>query len=214
MERGERLNDLEVLVVGVEQLISRDVLCALVADGASVTAAAREERVLEHLQRDLGLYRTSVEVAHIDLFSASEMRLFADNLRAQRRLPHLIICCRPNGERLMALAGPLLQPSLVLEAPPPAATRLGRAVAAMHLPSLSALLTRGRRRTLFHPQAGGRRVLIGGHVFDLRRWEGAAVVPIHSPHGPVDRFPQPERRDLTHDLSAGPTRSVSRRQLG
>ena len=146
MERVGRLADLEVLVVGVEQLISRDVLCELVADGASVTAAAREDRALEHLQRDLGLYRTSVEVAHIDLFSASEMRLFADNLRAQRRLPHLIICCRPDGGRLTALAGPLLQPSLVLDATPSTANRLGRAMAAMHIPSLSTLLAHGRDR--------------------------------------------------------------------
>ena len=214
MERDGRLANLEVLVVGVEQLISRDVLCELVADGASVTAAAREDHVLDHLQRDLGLYRTSVGVAHIDLFSASEMRLFADNLRALRRLPHLIICCRPNGRRLTALAGPLLQPSLMLDAPPPAASRLGRAVAAMHIPSLSALLTHGRRRTLFCPQASGRKVLVGGHLFGLRRWEGAAVVPIRSPHDPVDGFPRAERRDITPDLRAGPTRPALRRQHG
>jgi hypothetical protein len=213
MKKGERLTDLEVLVVGVEQLISRDVLCALVADGASVTAAAREDRVLDRLQRDLGLYRTSVDVAHIDLFSASEMRLFADNLRAQRRMPHLIICCRPNGGRLTALAGPLLQPSLMLDAPP-VVTRLRRAVAAMHVPSLSTLLTHGRLPTLFYPQASGRRVLVGGHVFGLRRWESAAVIPMRSPHEAVDQFPHAERRDVTPDPGARTARSVSRRQQG
>src|ERR1700722_7333157 len=93
MESRSRLDHLEVLVVGIEELISRDVIRALVAERAIVTAAARDERSLTHLQRDLGLYRTAVNIAPIDLFSGSEMRLFADNLRGQHKLPHLVVCC-------------------------------------------------------------------------------------------------------------------------
>jgi hypothetical protein len=169
------LDNLEVLLVGVEALLSRDVARALVADGAIVTAAAGDEQSLVHLQRDLGLYHTTVNIAPIDLFSSSEMQLFADNLRGQRRLPHLIVCCNARRPYPAALALSLLQPSLVLDALPLAATRLGRAVASLNLPALPTLLETSRRPRLFDPETGPQRVLIGGHVFVARRWDGAPV---------------------------------------
>jgi len=173
MESQDRLDGLEVLVVGVDDLISRDVICALVTEGATVTAAAGDEFSLHRLQRDLGLYRTTVNIAHIDLLSSSEMRLYADNLRGQRKLPHLVVCCRAKSPSPSALALSFLQPSLVVHALPQARTRLGRAIAALNLPSLPALLARGRRGGLFDPHTEPKRVLISNHVFTLRRWEGS-----------------------------------------
>jgi len=200
-ESRSRLDHLEVLVVGVEELISRDVVRALVADGAIVTAAARDERSLAHLQRDLGLYRTAVNIAAIDLFSSSEMGLFADNLRGQHRLPHLVVCCSLRNPSPAALALSLLQPSLVLDVMPAPATRLGRAVATLNIPSLPALLDRPWRHGLFGPDRNPQRVLIASHLFALRRWEPASErapprrSPIIADHGPASApFPSSSPR--------------------
>jgi hypothetical protein len=171
MESEHGLDHLEVLVVGIEELISRDVIRALVAERAIVTAAARDERSLAQLQRDLGLYRTAVNVAAIDLSSGPEMRLFADNLRGLKRLPHLVVCCSDRSPSQAALALAVLQPSLVLDVLRSPATRLGRAVATLNTPTLPALLDRSRRRGLFDPDRGPQRVLIASHLFNLRRWE-------------------------------------------
>lgn len=175
-----RLDRLEVLVVGIDELISRDVIRALVAERAIVTAAACDEHSLAHLQRDLGLYRTATNVAAIDLFSASEMRLFADNLRGQQRLPHLIVSCSASIPSPATLALSILQPSLVLEALAQPATRLGRAVASLNIPTLPALLDRAWRHGLFGPNRGPQRVQIASQVFALRRREapsGRAAAP-------------------------------------
>jgi NAD(P)-dependent dehydrogenase (short-subunit alcohol dehydrogenase family) len=182
MGKRDRLHDLEVLVVGIEDMISRDVVRSLVEDGAIVTAAAGDERTLAHLQRDLGLFRTAVNIAQIDLSSASEMRLFADNLRAQGKLPHIVICCRsrPPLPTLHALSQ--LQPSLLLDALPPARTWLGRAVAGLNAPTLPGLLERARRPGLFDADAGQRRVVISRHVFTVTRWDAApGKVPARRP---------------------------------
>ena len=115
---GCRLDGLQVLVTGIRALISRDVVHLLVAEKALVTAADRDEGVLTRLQRDLGVYRTTVSVAAIDLFSKPEMRLFAANMQGLGRLPHLIVCCCEGDPCPAALAASLLQPSLVLHALP------------------------------------------------------------------------------------------------
>jgi hypothetical protein len=168
------LVDLRVLIVGIEDLTSRDVIRALVADGAIVMAAACDESALASLQRDLGLYRTTIELAPIDLFSSSEMQLFADNLRAQHKLPHIIVCCLTGSPQLTLLTAPFLQPSLLLDALPQGATRLGRAIASMNSPSLAAWLERGRRRTLLFSGSRPQRVQIAGCVFGFRRWQAHA----------------------------------------
>lgn len=170
--RRGSLHDLEVLVVGIEDMISREVVRSLVAEGAAVTAAAGDERSLAHLQRDLGLYRTTVNIAQIDLFSASEMVLFADNLRGQRKLPHIVICCRARPPFPTPHALLYLQPSLALQAARPGAW-FGRAVAGLNTPSLPALLKRPQRPGLFGPKASPQRVLISGYLFTLCRWDAS-----------------------------------------
>jgi hypothetical protein len=171
---GARLAGLRVLMIGVEPLISRDVARALKAEQALVTAAAREERVLARLQRDLGLYRTTVDAAAIDLASASEMRLFAMNLQGQGALPHLLICCCPDIACPLPLAQSALQPSLVLHVLPPARSWLGRLARWLQVPPLAALFEARRRVALFDADARPGRVRIAGHVFSLRRGEEAA----------------------------------------
>jgi len=175
MPSGGRLIDLEVLVVGIEDWTSRDVIRALVAEGAIVTAAACEEAALASLQRDLSLYRTTIKLAAINLFNSSEMRLFAENLQGQQSLPHLIVCCRPASPQLTLLTARLLQPSLVLDALPQAVTGLGRAIASIKTASLAAWLERGRRRSLFGANTRPRQVRIAGCIFEFRRWEGSVT---------------------------------------
>ena len=152
-----RLGGVQVLVTGIRALISRDVVHLLVAEGAQVTAADCDEGVLTRLQRDLGLYRTTANFAPIDLFSASEMRLFAANMQNLGRLPHVVVCCCGGDACPAALAASLLQPSLVLHALPGGETGLRRAVAGMSISSLPDLLERGRRRGVFDPRAWPRR---------------------------------------------------------
>jgi len=166
---GCRLDGLQVLVTGIQAPISRDVVHLLVVEGALVTAADGDEGVLTRLQRDLGLYRTTANLAPIDLFSSSEMLLFAANMQGLGRLPHLIVCCCGGDRCPAALAASLLQPSLVLHALPCSDTGLRRAMAGMSVPSLPDLLERSRRRGMFDSRAWPRRVSIASHVFGLRR---------------------------------------------
>lgn len=194
MESRGRLDDLEIVVVGIEDLISRDVVRALVAEGAVVTAAASDEQALAQLQRDLELYRTRVDLAPIDLSSSSEMRLFADNLRSRRKLPHLVVCCDARNPRPAAPALAWLQPSFILDALPVAATRLARVLATLTIPTLPDLLERTRRRGLFNPDMGPQRVSIAAYPFTFRRW--------------ASMRPQP-RGELCHSLGADPFHSAS-----
>lgn len=199
MENRGRLDDLEILVVGIEDLISRDVIRALVAEDAVVTAAASDEESLAQLQRDLELYRTRANTAVIDLYSCSEMRLFADNLRSRRKLPHLVVCCHAQDRRPAALALTFLQPSFVLDALPVATTRLGRVLATLTIPTLPDLLDGTRRRGLFDPDMGPQRVSIGAYAFIFRRWEESVVRP----------SAPPPWRDLRPVLAADRSRSAS-----
>ncbi len=169
---GCRLDGLQVLVTGVEALMSRDVVHLLVAEKARVTAADCDEGVLARLQRDLGVYRTTVSTASIDLFSKAEMRLFAANMQGLGLLPHLIVCCCGRAPCPAALAAALLQPSLVLHTEPRAGAGLQRVVAGLNLTSLPDLLERSRRKGRFDPRAWPKRVSIAGHVFCLHRSEG------------------------------------------
>ena len=184
-----RLDGLKVLVVGIEELISRDVVRSLVADGAIATAAS-DERAVARLQRDLGVYRTTVSAAPVELYSPSEMRLFAANLRGLGALPHLIVCCCRGGECPTAIAAPLLEPTLVLHAAPRARSWLGRLAANFASPTLPALL---ERRGLFNPAVGPRRVRIGAHLFVLNRWDSARA-PARRVRPSGDR-PPPERQN-------------------
>ena len=168
---GGRLEGLQVLVTGIEPLSSRDVVRDLLAERAQVTAVHAEDQVLRRLQRDLGLFRTTVGIASVDLFSRSEMRLFEDNLRGQGGLPHMIVCCCEDAECPAALAASLLQPSLVLHALPAAGTRLERALFALRTASLPALIQQARRNGGFDLHTRPKLVSIAGHVFGLHRGE-------------------------------------------
>jgi NAD(P)-dependent dehydrogenase (short-subunit alcohol dehydrogenase family) len=177
---ADRLHGLRILVLGVDAPISRDVVRAIVAEGALVTAAAADERVLARLQRDLGVYRTTADIACIDLASPSEMRLFAINLEGLGKLPHLIVCCCAAAACPMPLASARLQPSFDLHVLPRVQARLGRALASLVAPPLPLLLERAERRGLFDVDAGPRRVMIAGHVFGFCRW----VAPTARPPAP------------------------------
>jgi hypothetical protein len=193
-----RLDGLQVLVVGVEALISREVVRELVAEGARVTAAADDRVALSRLQRDLGLYRTTVSLAPIDLTSRAEMHAFADTLQRQERMPHMVVCCCGGEGCPAGLAVALLAPSLMLHVLPLPGSRLGRAVASLHIPTLPALVGRAQGGGLFDPGPGPQRALIGGQVFDFHRDETAAdAAPVHRlgarRRGPATSRPAPRR---------------------
>ena len=87
------LDRLQVLVTGVDAAVARDVARLVAADGAAVMAADRDAGALARLQRDLGLYRTRIETAPVDLASQAEVRLWEESLAAFGQLPHVMICC-------------------------------------------------------------------------------------------------------------------------
>jgi NAD(P)-dependent dehydrogenase (short-subunit alcohol dehydrogenase family) len=98
------LEKLQVLVTGVDAAIARDVARLVAAEGASVTAADRDPARLSRLERDLGLYRTRIETAAVDLASQAEVRLWEASLAGFARLPHLMICCCGSSAPLSSVA--------------------------------------------------------------------------------------------------------------
>lgn len=87
------LEKLQVLVTGVDAAIARDVARLVASEGASVIAADRDKAKLSRLERDLGLFRTRIDTAAVDLASQAEVRLWEASLAGFGRLPHLMICC-------------------------------------------------------------------------------------------------------------------------
>lgn len=164
-----RLKGVQVLLTGAGAPITCDVVRLLAKEEALVTAADESAPVLARLQRDLGLYRTSVKTAHVDLLSYTEMRLFADNLQGLGVLPHLIICCCDGKDCPAGLAASLLQPSLFVHALPIARWRLLRIVDAFSIPSLPQLLDQRRLRGMLPLRGRSRRVSIAGHPFSVDR---------------------------------------------
>jgi hypothetical protein len=167
--RGDRLKGVQVLLTGAAAPITCDVVRLLVREEAVVTAADQSERVLARLQRDLGLYRTAVKTAHVDLLSYTEMRLFTENLQGLGALPHLIVCCCDGRDCPAGLAASLLQPSLFIHALPIARWRLLRVVDTLSIPSLPQLLDQRRTRSMLPLREGPRRVSIAGHPFSVDR---------------------------------------------
>jgi NAD(P)-dependent dehydrogenase (short-subunit alcohol dehydrogenase family) len=87
------LEKMHVLVTGVDAWVARDVARLVAGEGASVIAADRDGAKLSRLERDLGLFRTRIETAAVELGSQTEVRLWNESLAAFGRLPHLMICC-------------------------------------------------------------------------------------------------------------------------
>lgn len=187
---------LQVLVTGVDAAIARDVVQLIVCEGASVTAADNDAAKLARLDRDLGLFRTTVETAQIDLANASEMRFWEASLSGLGRLPHVMICCcacaaqrrsRKRGATKDAqltdvalsehrgrncpglVAARVLQPALFLHAEPLRQSALDRALAAIRHPTLREVLARAPGRGVFSPDGRVPYVRIASHVYSIRR---------------------------------------------
>jgi NAD(P)-dependent dehydrogenase (short-subunit alcohol dehydrogenase family) len=193
---AQAFEKLQVLVTGVDAAIARDVARLIVADGGAVIAADKDAAKLARLERDLGLYRTSIEAAQIDLANASEVRLWEASLSAFGRLPHLTICCcgspagrvaRPGslrhtsqptdvsigehkGRNCPALvAERILQPALFLHAEPLRHSAFDRALAVIRHPTLRGVLSRAPGRGVFNPAGLIPYVRIASHVYSMRR---------------------------------------------
>lgn len=165
------LENLCVLITGVEASVSRDVVRQFSGLGASVTAVDLDVRRLSRLHRDVSLFRARLETAPINLASASELRSFEDHLRLVGRLPHVLVCCCPvpGRECVGALAGQILQPSLFLHAEPTGRGVVGRAIASLKHPTLLSILGREPGRSLFSPNVTTPFVRIASHTYTLRR---------------------------------------------
>jgi NAD(P)-dependent dehydrogenase (short-subunit alcohol dehydrogenase family) len=189
------LDKLHVMVTGVDTAIARDVVRLLVAEGASVIAADRDAEKLARLDRDVGLYRTRVETAAIDLSNISEIRLWETSLRAFNRLPHLMVCCcgspacatvaKTSGARRhlsdvalsehksrncpAAVAERVLAPTLFLHAEPLRRSAFDRALSVLRHPTLRGVLERGPGRGVFSPESVTPYVRIASHVYSMRR---------------------------------------------
>jgi NAD(P)-dependent dehydrogenase (short-subunit alcohol dehydrogenase family) len=228
------LEGLNVLVTGVEASLSRDVVRLFTAQGASVMAADNDIGKLARLERDVSLYRSRVEAAPINTGSVSEMRLFEENLRLLRKLPHLMICCcaahgpvrkgqdrtrevsaKPRPVCAGALAAQILQPSLFLHVEPvrPGALGpLGKAISALAYPTLLAVLERKPGRGIFNPDAFVPYVRIASHIYSLQRQMDAAAAPQNSsgPNGSVRAFSPPRRRrQASPDLTTSAPRATA-----
>ena len=187
---------LQVLVTGVDAAIARDVARLIVSEGGEVMAADRDAGKLSQLDRDLGLYRTAIETAQIDLSSKAELRLWAEALRAFGRLPHLMICCCGSTARASSrkesltdstqlsdvalherkdqncpglAAESVLQPTLFLHAEPLRRSAFDRALSVIRHPTLRGVLGREPGRGVFGPAGAMPYVRIASHVYSVRR---------------------------------------------
>ncbi len=193
------LEQLQVVVTGVDAAIARDVARLVVAEGASVIAADRDPARLARLERDLGLYRTRVETAPVDLGSQAEVRLWEASLAAFGRLPHVMICCCGSPAPATATSAPrakaargrqpddvtlsegrrprcpatiaerVLQPTLFLHAEPTRRSVFDRALAVLRHPTLRGLLERAPGRSVFSPEQQVPYVRIASQLYSLRR---------------------------------------------
>jgi NAD(P)-dependent dehydrogenase (short-subunit alcohol dehydrogenase family) len=189
------LDKLQVLVTGVDAAIARDVARLVSAEGASVMAADRDAARLSRLERDLGLYRTRIETAAVDLGSQTEVRLWEESLSAFGRLPHVMICCcgspGPGGRQTggqsgqppqdvaldearrhrcpATLAERALQPSLFLHAEPNRRSAFNRALAVLRHPTLRGLLERAPGEGVFNAERAVPYVRIASQIYSLRR---------------------------------------------
>ena len=193
------LDKLQVLVTGVDAWIARDVARLVVAEGASVIAADRNDAALERLARDLGLFRTKIETAPVDLGSVAEVRLWEESLSAFGRLPHVMICCcgspdrawqaRPPASADVSRGAPdavtlsenrrkrcpaeiaqrVLKPALFLHAEPTRRSVFDRALAVLRHPTLRGLLERAPGRGVFSPERAIPYVRIASELYSLRR---------------------------------------------
>ena len=193
------LEKLHVLVTGVDAAIARDVARLVAGEGACVIAADRDAAKLSRLERDLGLYRTRIETAAVDLASQPEVRLWEESLAAFGRLPHLMICCcgspgrhvtsrqpgriaargaHPDSVALSeaprtrcpaTIAERVLQPTLFLHAEPTRRSVFDRALAALRHPTLRGLLERAPGRSVFSPERAIGYVRIASQIYSLRR---------------------------------------------
>jgi NAD(P)-dependent dehydrogenase (short-subunit alcohol dehydrogenase family) len=193
---AQAFEKLQVLMTGVDAAIARDVARMIVSEGGSVVAADRDAAKLTRLERDLGLYRASIETAQIDLASPAEVRLWEASLSAFGRLPHLMICCcadivgrgsretthktvtQPKDVALSehkarncpaVLAERILQPTLFLHAEALRHSAFDRAIAVVRHPTLRGVLARTPARGVFNPAGLIPYVRIASQVYSVRR---------------------------------------------
>jgi hypothetical protein len=168
------LEKLQVLVTGVDTVVARDVVRLLVEEGANVMAADRDGAKLARLDRDVGLYRSRLETATVDLDNLGKVREWEARLRNLGRAPQLIVCCcgapacpSPSARRARP-AGPArdvalgehrvagcpaaaavlaLQPTMFMHAEPLRRTVFDRAISVLRHPTLRGLIERAPGRT-------------------------------------------------------------------
>lgn len=192
-----RLDGLKVMVLGLGDHVSREVVCTLSRQRAKVTVAGDAGEV-ELIARDLELLGPVAALAPLDAIDATEARLMADNFRALGQLPSVIVCCGPDVDPAASVLVHALQPTLALHlirtlhgasAPAPAAAAFGAR-------SLSALLD---DPGLFDPARPLSKVRLGASLFHVRRREAAFALR-----------PTPDFRRRQTGRPAEPSKAVRR----
>jgi hypothetical protein len=197
---------LQVLVTGLDAAIARDVARMIVSEGGSVLAADKDAAKLSRLERDLGLYQTSIESAQIDLASPAEVKLWQGALSAFDSLPHLMICCccaaAAAGRRSRAtiraadaqptdvalsenkarscpavLAQRVLQPALFVHADALRHSAFDPAIAVIRHPTLRGVLARAPAGRVFSPTGVIPYVRIASQVDSVRRHLDGETTP-------------------------------------
>jgi len=196
---GWFLDRLQVMVTGVDAAIARDIVRLAVAEGASLIAADADATKLARLERDVGLYRTQLETAHVNLASQGEVALWEGSLRAFGRLPHLLICCcnspacprapsklsaravrasAPSDVTLSEFKGhdcpailvnQMLRPTLFLHAEPLRRTAFNRAISVLRHPTLRGVLDPAPGHGVFNPETAIPYVRIASRPYSIRR---------------------------------------------
>lgn len=156
-----RLDGLKIMVVGLGDHVSREVIGALHREGAKVTVTGVANEV-ELLRRDLELTGAQASLAPLETIDATEARLLADELRALGQLPSVVVCCSAGVDVQAALLIQALQPTLALHldktAPTGSRPFAGRALADL-------LDDPG----LFDTSRTLSRVRLGARLFQVRR---------------------------------------------
>lgn len=186
---ASRLDGLKVMVLGLGDHVSREVVCTLSRQKAKVTVVGDAGEV-ELMRRDLELLGAVATLAPLERIDATEARLIADNFRALGQLPNVIVCCGPDVDAAASVLVRALQPTLALHL---IKTRPGAGAAAVGVGALGvgalgvgAFAARSLAALrddpgLFDPARTLSKVRLGARLFHVRRREAVFAARVARP---------------------------------
>jgi hypothetical protein len=170
-----RLDGLKVMVLGLGDHVSREVVWTLSRQKAKLTVVGDAAEV-ELMSRDLELLGVVATPAPLEAIDATEAQLMADHFRALGQLPNVIVCCSSDADAAVSVLLQALQPTLTLQlrTARPGPSAAGLAPGACAARSFAALLD---DPGLFDPARPLPKVRLGARLFDVRRREPVFAAP-------------------------------------